>query len=521
MSHLGIWSPIRRWSLAAGLVAAEVLALCSTQVLASATPTPAPNATLPLVTYAGIVRAYYFGRTNGDTCLTCTVRGSPNSTVFNFGGLLHGQINIPHSPWSLGATYLGAYPFGANWPGPLRNIGYNPQVDNTVPGYALSVFGETYLQYKSAGTFGQTGKEILHASQSPWAHASDTRIEPESFQGTLLSTNPTPDFTIGAMYMARFKSRITSAFNASTLLTSCDTAFPTGKGPVPGVKGTFTVPGDTCNPQQTTRGFSMFSASHVFGSSGLTAAAYQYQVYDIVSMSWLAAQYNFAKESKANPYLAGHFLAENNVGQSFIGTVHNYTLGGQFGVTLHHNLNFIVGYDGSPASAYIVSTKSCKGSAATPTGPSPRVIFGGVPDATNKGVPKGDVVCYGGGVASPYTDPYTSDPLYTTSLTQGMIEVRKPGTAFKATLAWQTDNHRLKAYATDAWYNYSLPGASGGVGNGDARAEFDLDATYYFDPVPSSGPYKGLSLRQRYGDRTQPFAPFEFKSSRTQLEYDF
>jgi len=202
---------------------------------AAIVPSPGPQATsTPLFTYSGTVRAYYFGRTNGDTCLTCKVRGSPNSTAFNFGGLLHGQVNIPNSPWALGATYFGAYPFGANWPGPLHNVGYNPQVDNTVPGYPLSVFGETYVQYKSAGTFGQTGKDILRASQSPWAHASDTRIEPESFQGTLLTTNPTPDLNLGAMYMARFKSRVTSAFNANTLLTSCDTAFPTGKGQLHG-----------------------------------------------------------------------------------------------------------------------------------------------------------------------------------------------------------------------------------------------------------------------------------------------
>jgi hypothetical protein len=149
------------------------------------------------------------------------------------------------------------------------------------------------------------------------------------------------------------------------------------------------------------------------------------------------------------------------------------------------------------------------------------VIFGGVPDPSDKSVPKGDVVCYGGGLASPYTVGYTSDPLYTTSLTQGMPEVLKPGTAVRAVLAWQSDNHRVRAYAAGASYNYSLPGSAAGVGNGDSRAEFDLDAWFFFNPVPAAGPYKGLSLRQRYGDRTQPFAPFEFKSSRTQLEYDF
>ncbi len=493
-----------------------------TQAAGVATPAPVPAATAtPLFTYYGIVREYYFGRTNEDTCFTCTPKGSPDATAFNNGGLLHGQLNIPHTPFSLGATYFGAYPFGANWPGPLNNIGYNPEVDNTVPGYPLSLFGETYLQYKTAGTFFQTGKEILRASQSPWTPPSDTRITPTSFQGTLISTNPTPDLSIGAMYMARFRSRVTSAFNSNTLLTSCNTANPTGKGPVEGAKGTFTVPGDSCYRQDTTYGFSEFSLGYIFGDTGLVANAYQYEIYNIGSMSWLTAQYNFDKHSVLNPFVAGHFLAENNLGTSVIGTVHNYTGGGQIGATIYHNFTFTVGYDGSPATKYVVPAKDCKGTASAPASPSPGVIFGGVADTTNKSLPKGDVTCYGGGLASPYTVGYTSDPLYTTSLTQGMPEVLKPGTAVKAVLGWQSDNRRIRAYASDAWYNYSLPGSVAGVGNGDSRAEFDLDAWFFFNKVPTSGPYKGLSLRQRYGDRTQPFAPYEFKSSRTQLEYDF
>ncbi|MBV8461621.1 MAG: hypothetical protein JO009_12090 [Candidatus Eremiobacteraeota bacterium] len=485
-----------------------------------ASPSPAATPT-PLFTYWGVVREYYFGRTNGDTCLTCKPKGSPNATAFNNGGELHGQINIPHTPFALGATYFGAYPFGANWPGPLNNIGYNPEVDNTVPGYPISIFGETYLQYKTAGTFFQTGKEVLRASMSPWTPPSDTRVTPESFQGTLISTNPTPDLSIGAMYMARFRSRVTSAFNSNTLLTSCNVANPTGSGPVEGVKGTFTVPGDTCQKQQTTYGFSEFSLGYIFGNSGLVANAYQYEIYNIASMTWLTSQYNFDRHSIFNPFVGGHFLAENNLGTSVIGTVHNYTGGGQIGATVYHNVLLSVAYDGSPATRYVVPLKDCKGTPSAPASPAPGVIFGGVADTSDKNVPTGDVACYGGGLASPYTVGYTSDPLYTTSLTQGMPEVIKPGTGVKAVLAWQTDNRRIRAYASDAWYNYSLPGSIKGVGNGDARAEFDLDAWFFFNPVPTSGPYKGLSLRQRYGDRTQPFAPFEFKSSRTQLEYDF
>jgi len=475
---------------------------------------------MPLFTWSGVVRSYYFGRTNGDTCFTCKIKGTPDATAFNLGGGLHGQLNIPHTPFSLGATYYGADPFGANAPGPLNNIGYNPEIDNTVPGYSISVFGETYLQYKTAGTLAQVGKEMISAAESPWTNSADTRIIPATYQGALLFTNPTRDLTLGAMYMARWKSRVTSAFNANTLLTSCTTAYSTGKGPVAGVSGTFTVPGDLCGHQQTTSGFAQGSLGYVFGSSGLVANAYQYEIYDIASMTWATAQYNFMKRSPANPYVAAQVLAENNLGRSLAGTIHDYTTGILAGGSITHNLNLTFGYDGSPAIAYVVPSKDCSGAVTSPVAAAPHVIFGGVPDTSTVGLPKGEVTCYGGGLASPYTDGYTSDPLYTTSLTQGMSEVTKPGKTAKATLTWLSNDHRLRLLASQAWYDYGVPGTIKNVGNQDNRAEFDFDVWFYFNAV-RPGPYKGLSIRQRYGDRTQQYAPFEFKSSRTQLEYDF
>ena len=483
------------------------------------TPKDSKAATKPWFTVSGVTRAFYFGRTNGDTCLTCKPKGSPNATAFNFGGYLHGQINIPHSPWAVGATYFGAYPFGANALGPAKNIGYNPQVDNSVPGYPISILGESYIQYKSAGTFGQSGKVVLRSPQSPWANAADTRITPTSFQGTLLATNPTTDLSIGAMYMARFRSRVTSAFNSNTLLTSCNTAYPSGKGPADGASSTFTVPSDTCNHQQTTYGFTLLSATQQFGSSGLIANAYRYQIYDHANMSWVTAQYNFAKNSESNPYIAAHFLEETNQGRSVIGSVNNHTTGGLFGFSANHRWGITLGFDSSPYSTYVVPSGACTGTSSSPTPPGPGAVFGGVGDTTIK-ERTGLIKCYGGGLASPYTAGYTSDPLFTTSLTQGFCEVSKPGTAIKTTVTWQSNDRRLKLLASDAFYDYSLPGGVKGVSNRDARAEFDVDATYFFSPVRPNQLYQGFSLRQRYGDRTQPFAPFEFKSSRTQLEYD-
>jgi hypothetical protein len=476
-----------------------------------------PDATpAPLFTYSGDLRAFYFGRTNGNTCLTCKVKGAPDATAFNSGVLLHGELKVPRSAFSLGVTYFGAYPFGANPSGPLRNAGYNPELDNTLPGYSLSVLGEYYMQYRTAGTLFRTGRQII---TTPWANAADSRVSPEAFQGTSISGNVTPDLNLGAMYIARFRSRVISAFNADTLLTSCNTASSTGKGPIAGVSGSFTVPGDPCNKQQTTSGFSEFSATYSLHHA-VAAGINQYRINDIAEMTWVTAQYTLAS-SPLKPFLAGQFLAEANAGSSLVGTVDAHMAGVQFGTGLIEDLNLTVGYDGSPAVGSVVPVKKCKGTAPSPTAALPGVIFGGVADTTNKSVPPGDVMCYAGGIASPYSDNQATDPLYTTSLTQGLADVHKPGSGLKAALAWQAPDARLRLTVSQAWYDYSLPGADAGISNADNRTEFDADVQYFFGSVSREHPFKGLSIRQRYGDRAQTFSPYDFKYSRTQLEYTF
>lgn len=488
----------------------------------AATTILGPNLTIPppLFTYAGDLRAFYFARTNGNTCLTCKAKGSPNATAFNFGGQVHGQLNIPHSPWVLGATYFGANPFGANAPGLLSNIGYNPLVDNTLPGYSISLLGEAYVQYKTAGTFGQIGKEVLSPQQSPWAPNSDSRIEPTAFQGALLNGSLTPDLSIGAMYMARFRSRVTSAFDANTLLTSCNTAFSTGKGPVMGAPGVFTVPGDPCNKPQKNKGFLQFSAVDKLGAGSVVASVYDYEVYDITRISWVTTQWNFNKASTSNPYVAAQFLAENDIGAALIGTVHNHTYGGLFGATLSRNLNLTIGYNYSPFTTDVVPAARCKGTMTSPQPATPGVIFGGVANTAATGLPPGTVQCYGGGVASPYTDNYATDPLFTTQISQGLADTHKAGSGVKAALTWLSNDKRIRLIVSDARYDYGLPGMSGSTGNADSRDEFNADITYFFNRV-RNGPYKGLSIRQRYADRTQSFSPFNFKYSRTQFDYTF
>ena len=124
---------------------------------------------------------------------------------------------------------------------------------------------------------------------------------------------------------------------------------------------------------------------------------------------------------------------------------------------------------------------------------------------------------YYGGWASPYTDSYATDVLFTTSISQGMADRRSPGQAVKVQATFYTFNKRIRFIASRAYYDYG--NAAGGVA---PTQESDLDGTYYFNPV-GKGAYRGLSFRYRYAERTQNFFTTnpDFKYNRAQLEYAF
>ncbi len=119
-----------------------------------------------------------------------------------------------------------------------------------------------------------------------------------------------------------------------------------------------------------------------------------------------------------------------------------------------------------------------------------------------------------GGIASPYSDSYASDPLYTTSISQGMVDRRSAASAFKGALTNTSSNKRVVAFASEAAYNYKTAFAR------NRSYEFDADITLNFNPV-HTGSYKGFALRERFADRTQPTLPYNFKYVRHQLQYSF
>ena len=142
-----------------------------------------------------------------------------------------------------------------------------------------------------------------------------------------------------------------------------------------------------------------------------------------------------------------------------------------------------------------------------------------------------------GGWASPYTDNYDSDPLFTTSVTQGMVDRRAGGSSEKVGLSYTTPNTSGSGSATDAWYNYGNALAPENTNIWVARRTLSLQP--YAGPrtvsrLVASRPLhlanalehllrsRRDELRARLHDRLVVFRrPAIFKYNRLQLEYDF
>ncbi|MBC5799603.1 MAG: outer membrane porin, OprD family [Candidatus Eremiobacteraeota bacterium] len=473
-------------------VAVLLLALTGPDVVAHAAPpppetarpaAPAPTSTPRVLSpvpgvagleFGGQLRAYEFDRENGVQNVS-----NPNRSAFNVGGFLHLDYDIARSPLHIATSYFGAYPFGANGP----KAQYNAGVDNTVPGFALSTFDEAYLRYRDAHTNATLGDQIIN---TPWALAADTRLKAAAFEGLDVNYTLGSHLTLGVSRMIRFEGRTSSLFERNTLLTSSPA-------------------GGTAYKAHDTSGFLL--ADITYRSSAVTATADDYRFYDIANLFYAEARASLAPMSPYHPAAAVQYVNEHSTGRAVVGRVVNETYGLQLSANLNRNVLFAFGLDTAPMHYETTTATSAavvgKGVFLPAGGTTASVALGG-----------GRYRVAFGGIASPYTESYTADPLYTTSISQGMVERQSPGTAYKASLTFMPDNKRVRGILSEAFYDY------GNQLGSNRTYETDVDVTYYFSPVATT-PYKGVSFRERFANRQQPTLPYDFKYIRTQLQYDF
>ena len=488
-------------------------------VVAQASPTPSasPNP----FSYKGYFRGYYFTRQNASGS-----KSGVNQASFNAAVSLHGQYKFQDSGFSVGATYLYANPLNnctdpaSHFAPPCGKVSapaLNP--DDTLPGFTLSTLYEAFLQYQDKGAYVKIGDQVI---STPWTNPSDSRVKPAAFQGVDASYTFNPQWTGEASYYNAFEDRVSSVFFRSTLLTY-------NPADAPGQMSLVNVNGSSGNSMTTNSGF-FFGRAAYNNNANFVANADYYAFADIANLFWLDAKYNL--KGKLKPFVALQLGTERDAGAALVGKIDSNVLGLQGGVTVTPNVSVTLGYDHIPSRSATV---------ALPAGITCQTATGKVNNLpTNKGaadyfVANGGPNClplpsvngvnyatvYYGGLASPYTDSYATDPLFTTSISQGMADRRSFGDSGKLTVAFLSDNKRVAFSASRALYAYG----NNAIGV-EPTQETNLDGTYFFSAVPKSGPYKGFSIRERYAERTITNALLYgglplFKYNRTQFEYDF
>jgi hypothetical protein len=471
--------------LAGASAAANAQSMNAQQHLA---PIPLPSASPKAFTWNAQIRAYDFERFNKDQSAA-----NPNRTAFEPALILHGDYRFEGTALSVGATYEAADPFGVNPPGTAASAQANGRIDNSLPGFQLSSLDEAYVRYNTGASLITVGDQILN---DPWLY-TDSRIKPASYRGLTSEFALSNAWSVGFTRITQTEFRANNTFLPETLLTTTSAG---GQNPPPGFPA---HPGDG-----GTDGFYRFDAAW-HPNSQLTATLDNFQFIDLAQMFYGDARYNFAPGTALNPYLRVQAVDENQEGKALAGIINNQTLGFQVGATIVKNLVLTFSGDAAPWKYQTVNATTAA-AAEAPYFVSVATNKPGIAQSLGGGLFR---VAYGG-IASPYTDNYGSDPIFTTSLTQGMVDNRAAGESYKPQLTYTGFHGQLVTYVSDAWYNYS------NVISQDHVSEFNADATYYFHRVIPNAKYRGFVIRERYGSRTQDTAPFDFKYLRTQVYYN-
>jgi hypothetical protein len=489
-------------------------------------PTPVPGWN-PLhvkgITISGTLRAYDFNRINTPEYNPVTGAATgPNRQAFNFGGVLRAEYKIANTPLSVGGGFWGAYPFGLNG-GPVTCKAFsertvlapqcganNAGTDNSLPGYALETF-EYYVKYSDKYATASIGNQVLNRA---WFPASDSRIKPSLYQAADAALNLGKYVSVGATVVTRFENRTESTFDDCTLLSCNGPLTPAGVGS-----------GYLVNKALIT-GADRF-ATTLRPNRHLTVTGEYYTFLNTANITYVEAKYALAPADSRNPFIAAQFVGESQAGKAVLGKIDNQTSGVQLGISPTKNLTAVVGVDYAPwnyatscaasagdATAGYFVPGGGTGTALTAASGTTAAAVAVGPCVLKSGAAGKEYRFAYGGIASPYSDSYASDPLYTTSISQGMADRRSAGFSAKAALNYASNNKRLVAIASEAIYNYDTSYVR------NRTYEFDADLTYNFNPV-RAGAYRGFSIRERFADRTQPTLPFNFKYIRHQFQYSF
>ncbi|HEV7179690.1 MAG TPA: hypothetical protein VGN11_07455, partial [Candidatus Baltobacteraceae bacterium] len=200
-----------------------------------------------------------------------------------------------------------------------------------------------------------------------------------------------------------------------------------------------------------------------------------------------------------SPSIAAQGGVENNAGASYIGKIHSSVFGLQVSVSPLKSISLSAGFDTTPwhrDTIVLPKGVSCDSGGATSTyqlstqTTLPYFLPQGVAQCLSHS--DGSTSVYYGGWATPYSDSYATDPLFTTGFAEGAPDRRSPGNSSIVDGTYTSGNGRLTLFSSYTRHDYS---------NAIARqetTEWGTLAGYRFNEVRSGAYYKGLLLRCFY-----------------------
>ena len=378
----------------------------------------------------GQLRTYYFSRLYDTSAV-------PDASAFSGAALINMQSGTFAGGFSLGASFLTANSFGTQSNNPA-------EIDSSLMGLmgrheSLSALGQAYVQYQNELVQVRAGYQYLN---TPWEGQSDSRVLPASYNAVSAVFKPAKGWDVYALRSFEWKSRTSNGYYADNLYYP-----PTynGDGMYGGLGGL---------PATAHQFNGTWALGTSYGVEGFKGQAWYYNFLDFARMGYFEGSYTFKTGTGFDPFVGAQFVDESGSGTNFLVT----------------NSTALFGVPGSKVKS---STWGLTGGVIIPHG---RIDLGYNKVASEAGA------VGGGAIISPYTAAYATDPLYTTSMIRGLVEMG-PGHAWKAKVTYNVLPN-LQVIAAYAKYTTLYRGNSHDV---------------YFDVIYNlSGYLKGLTLRNRW-----------------------
>jgi outer membrane porin, OprD family len=342
------------------------------------------------------------------------------------------------------------------------------QPDTTLMGKQsqYSALGQLYVQYRQPLFMVRAGDQELN---TPWMSGSDSRVLPATYQAVLLQVNPIDHLSVYAIRETAWKSRTSDNFYKDNLY------YPSTWGGDQSYGGQPYTVGATAN-----RASGTLAIGADYKANGINARLWYYDFYAFAKTYYGEATYTYKTGSGYDPFIGIQGLKQNQsytnsllsqaaAPNGIAGDVNSQVEGVKVGVDIPHGQLFVA-YDN------VHNTTSAFG---------------------------------GGIIISPYTANYATDPLWTTSMIRGLVELGA-GHAWKVKGTYKLLDNQVRLMAAYAKYDTKYKGSSQNT---------YFDATYFFN-----GALKGLSLRDRVEVSTGSQANGghdKFVYNRVMGEYDF